>query len=237
MAAADDASSTIVWISLRDAFAALKLALSAYGSETLAEELLVQWIGTGKIPWDCELWEGPNAEWIAGWEEFNSQLKFRRLAVASPAWRKGDPEWFLRANLEINFQESKARDTAIGGAKASGIKISHTHSLACLDTLAPQPAKPLERKAPEQTTPAEREKMGPDEWQAWARKEYPQQRNEKPIAYLPRLHGLMQKADNVTEVWIFPTFRRRYDDAVKAEKAGRQAVQKARNAHKRPPTD
>jgi len=91
MAAADDASSTIVWISWRDAFNALKLAVAAYGSEALAEELLVRWVGNGKIPWDCELWEGPNAEWIAGGEEFNSQLKFRRLAVASPAWRKGDP--------------------------------------------------------------------------------------------------------------------------------------------------
>ena len=33
-------------------------------------------------------------------------------------------------------------------------------------------------------------------------------RNERPIAYIRRLHGLMQKADNVTEVWGYKTFRR-----------------------------
>ena len=82
MAAADDASSTTDWISLRDAFAALKLALSAYGSETLPEELLVEWIGTGKIPWDCELWN-TYPEWIAGWEEFNN----REMKTSTPSCR------------------------------------------------------------------------------------------------------------------------------------------------------
>ena len=158
MAAAGAKSSTIVWISLRNAFAALKIALSAYGSETLPEELLVQWIGTEKIPWDCELWEGPNAEWIAMWEETNSQLKTRRLAVASPAWRKGDPEWFLRANLEINFQESKVRDTAIGGAKASGIKLSHTHFLVS-DVLTPSCGA---RRSREDASPVD--EMGSHTW-------------------------------------------------------------------------
>ena len=80
-------------------------------------------------------------------------------------------------------------------------------------------------ETPEQTKPAEREKMEPKIWLAWARKKYPQQRNERPTAYIRRLHGLMQKADNVTEVWTFETFRVRYYEAVKAD---RQTVQKAR---------
>ena len=34
--------------------------------------------------------------------------------------------------------------------------------------------------------------MAPPVWLAWARKEYPQQRNERPTPYIRRLHGLMQ---------------------------------------------
>ena len=52
--------------------------------------------------------------------------------------------------------------------------------------------------------------MVPARWLAWARKEYPKQQNEGPSAHILRLHGLMQKADNVTEVWTFGDFRRRY---------------------------
>ena len=71
-------------------------------------------------------------------------------------------------------------------------------------------------EAPRQTKPAEL--LGPGDWQAWARKEYPQQRNERPTRYIRRLHGLMQKADNVTEAWESETFRVRYYEAVKAER-------------------
>ena len=80
---------------------------------------------------------------------------------------------------------------------------------------------------PEQTRPAERELLEPKAWLAWARKEYPKQRNERPTPYIRRLHGLMQKADNVTEPWKSETFRIRYYEAVKAEQ---QAVQKERKS-------
>ena len=52
--------------------------------------------------------------------------------------------------------------------------------------------------------------MEPKVWLAWALKEYPLQPGEQPGVYTRRLHGLMQKADNVTEVWEFGNLRRRY---------------------------
>jgi hypothetical protein len=61
----------------------------------------------------------------------------------------------------------------------------------------PLSGKPLEPSAvevlPEPTRPAEPESLEPKAWLAWARKEYPQQRNERPGAYIRRLLGLMQK--------------------------------------------
>jgi hypothetical protein len=93
----------------------------------------------------------------------------------------------------------------------------------------------VENPEPEQTRPAEPEpKKEPKAWQHWAREKYPKEQNERPIPYIQRLHCLMQKADNVTEVWGFKTFRRRYYEAVKAErqaaKAKRQAAQKERKS-------
>ena len=70
-------------------------------------------------------------------------------------------------------------------------------------------------------------KKEPKAWLAWALKEYPQQRNERPTPYISRLHGLMQKADNVTGVWKPKTFRVRYYEAVKIDQ---QAVQKMRKS-------
>ena len=67
----------------------------------------------------------------------------------------------------------------------------------------------------------------PEDWLVWAIKKYPKQRNERPTSYIRRLHGLMEKADNVTYVWKYETFRIRYYEAVKAE---RQAVQKKRKS-------
>ena len=107
---------------------------------------------------------------------------------------------------------------------ALGIKVSR----APPSSAVPDEADAAKREeTPEQAKPAEREKMGPTKWLAWARKEYPQQRNERPTPYIRRLHGLMEKTDNVTEVWTFKTFRVRYYEAVKADQ---QTVQKARKS-------
>jgi hypothetical protein len=81
---------------------------------------------------------------------------------------------------------------------------------------------------PEQPTRPAEPKMEPKDWLVWARKEYPQPRKQRPTAYIRRLHEEMKTADNVTEVWPFETFRVRYYESVKADKAGQQTVQKAR---------
>jgi hypothetical protein len=87
----------------------------------------------------------------------------------------------------------------------------------------PKPPEPERVEALAPAKPAEREMLEPLAWQAWARNEYPKERNERSIAYIRRLYGEMKKADNVTEAWEFANFRRRYFEAVKAE-----AVQKQR---------
>jgi hypothetical protein len=85
----------------------------------------------------------------------------------------------------------------------------------------------VEKSEPEQTGPAEPERLEKKAWLAWALKEYPKRQNEPQTSYIRRLHGLMEKADNVTAPWKYKTFRIRYYDAVKAE---RQAVQKERKS-------
>jgi hypothetical protein len=81
---------------------------------------------------------------------------------------------------------------------------------------------------PEQTRPTERELLEPKAWLDRARKEYPKQRNERPTAYIRRLHGLMQKADNVTKPWkAESTVRVRYYEALKTDQ---QTVQKKRKS-------
>jgi hypothetical protein len=88
-----------------------------------------------------------------------------------------------------------------------------------------------EKPEPEQTRSVEPEllepKKVPEDWLVWAIKKYPKQRNERPTSYICHLHGLMEKADNVTYAWKYETFRIRYYEAVKAE---RQAVQKKRKS-------
>ena len=68
-------------------------------------------------------------------------------------------------------------------------------------------------------------KKTPKRWLDWALTEYPKQQDEGSTAYIRRLHGLMMEADNVTNVWEYPTFRVRYYNAVRP-----RAVQKTRRS-------
>jgi hypothetical protein len=86
-----------------------------------------------------------------------------------------------------------------------------------------QDAAPTPGPEPEQPRPVEPERLEQKAWLAWALKEFPKLRKERSTPYISRLHGLMQTADNVTEVWEFKTFRVRYYEAVKTDQ---QAVQK-----------
>ena len=75
MAKADDTSSTIDWIWLREALA---LAFAALGSWVLAKEQLTEWLAAGKLPWSCMSWRGLNAEGLA--EKRREKLDAERLA-------------------------------------------------------------------------------------------------------------------------------------------------------------
>src|SRR5215510_5838825 len=129
MAKAKAISSTPDQIWLREA---LNLAIPALGSEKLAKELLLEWMAAGKLPWSCLSWQAPHAQWIAMLEQLNSQLKFRRLPVASPADHEGDPQFWRTPGLIVDWEENEARDNALGGARASGIRLSRAHLLTLL---------------------------------------------------------------------------------------------------------
>ena len=192
MATADDAPTTD-WIWLREA---QELAAKRLGSKAGAEKRLQEWLATDdrKLPWIAEVWEAPT-EADAG----------RRRAHPSTTYYNGEPRFMAVA--EINWEDSSACEASYlpDGAQAWGIRVSPTHLVALL------PTELREREeTPEPIKPTGRERMVPARWLAWARKEYPKQQNEGPSAHILRLHGLMQKADNVTEVWTFGDFRRRY---------------------------
>jgi hypothetical protein len=105
MAKADDRTST-KQISLGDARA---LVVGAYGSSRLAEELFVKWLGEGRVRWSCMMLRGGSDTELAG-----------------------DPA-FWRASLEINWEESSAREMYVaGGVEAYGIKVSREDVLALL---------------------------------------------------------------------------------------------------------
>jgi hypothetical protein len=99
-----------------------------------------------------------------------------------------------------------------------------------LDSVVKEIAPPTTGQVenPKQTRPTERELLEPKAWLDRALKEHPKQRNERPTAYIRRLHGLMQKADNVTKPWKGEsTFRVRYYEALKTDQ---QTVQKKRKS-------
>jgi hypothetical protein len=214
MAKADDTISTS-WPWLRDALA---LAKAAFGSEALAKARLTEWLAAGKLPWRCMSWSGLDAEGIA---KLRQELRADGIMLLAPsaAYCEGDSQFWEAASLLIDWEDSTACESGLvtDGAQALGIEVSQAH----LRTLLPK--RSLNEDA--QTMPAEQEVLEPKAWLAWARKEYPQQRNERPSSYIRRLHGLMQKAGNVTEAWKSErTLRVRYYEAVKAE----ETVQKER---------
>ena len=138
MAKANDKSSTIDWIWLRDALA---LSVKALGSVALAKELLRKWLAAGKLPWSCTSWKGLDAEGIA-WLEQESRVGILSgkilFLIPSTAYHQGDPQFWL-ASLTIDWEDNLAGENAVEGAKASGVKVSRNHLLALL------PEEPRER--------------------------------------------------------------------------------------------
>jgi hypothetical protein len=98
MAKADDGVS----ISLRDAKA---LLVSGYGSAQLAEELLVEELATGRMPW-----------------------KYKIARDNSPT---SDRE-FWRFGPKVDYEESSARTMYVPGPSYYGITVSRAHVVALL---------------------------------------------------------------------------------------------------------
>ena len=80
MAKANDKSSTIDWIWLRDALALAVPALRVGGTGERAAE---EWLAAGELPWSCMSWEGLDAEGIARLEQEN------RVSIVGPHYSIG----------------------------------------------------------------------------------------------------------------------------------------------------
>jgi hypothetical protein len=111
MAEAD--GDTTTWILLRDAKA---LVINAYGSSELAEKLLVEWLGEGRVRWTCRYLKGDHST--------------------------GDRRFWLQI-LNINWEEGSALDVCMiegpgPASSAYGILVSRE------DTLALLPGEPSE---------------------------------------------------------------------------------------------
>jgi hypothetical protein len=137
MAKAVSSSSTIDWPWLHDA---LVLATKAFGSEVLAKERVREWMASGRLPWTCMSFKGPDADDIARLQE-EERGSIVGYILPSAAYHNGDPA-FWRADLNIWWGENEnaAREKSMFGARALGIKVSRTHLAALL------PSEPRENE-------------------------------------------------------------------------------------------
>ena len=142
MAEADDTSSTIDWIWLRDA---LGLAAALLGSVALAKEQLREWLAAGKLPWSCTRWEGLDAEGLAEKKRQKLDAEGRAeksreqgngiggiiYSLPSAAYCSGDPR-FWSATLWIDWEANDADERRRHGARAFGVRVSRAHLRALL---------------------------------------------------------------------------------------------------------
>jgi hypothetical protein len=217
MAKANDKSTIIDWIWLHDA---LLLATKCFGSAALAKAMLTEWLAAGKLPWSCMAWHPLDVEGLEEREDKARELGMF-LRDIPPACREGEPE-FWRSDHTTRWEDNIAHQNSVVGAGALGIKVSREHFVALLPE---DQRKCVVEQAPTMTST--RELLEPKAWLAWACEKYPKRQNERATPYVRRLHGLMQTADNVTQVWTFETFRVRYYEAVKTDQP---AVLKKRNS-------
>lgn len=203
MAKADDTSSTIDWISLREA---MDLAAERLWSKELAKKRLVELLAAGKVPWSCMSWKGLDAKSLAEMRREGRDSKGATVVNLPPAAHcPGDPG-FWNSKLKIDWEDNGAHEVCSCGAEALGIRVSRKHLLALL------PEEPRKRaEAPRQIEPAERYSIAPKDWLSVVRKDQPRQENEPLVAYANRLLALMQEA-NVAKVWSFKTLLRRLHD-------------------------
>src|SRR5215469_61140 len=101
MAKADNSSSIIDWIWLRDALA---LAEARFGSTVLAKERLIKWLAAGELPWSCMSFDALDAEGIARLDRENEESIVLHI-IPSAVLHEGRSD-FWRANLNIWWEEN-----------------------------------------------------------------------------------------------------------------------------------
>jgi hypothetical protein len=199
---------------------ALGLAVRALGTEDLAEQQLVEWLGAGDLPWSCRKWKGPDAEDIASFaagklpRSETKELDAEDIAKAeqelfgeytihtfpSVAYHEGDPRFF-RARPQIDCKKNTAWERGVtGGAKASGIRVSRTRLLALLPAGAGGlPLLPADN--PSEGSDADDEVRSLKAWVSAAQLAHPKKTGEGISAYARRLYGLMPKRMRSAHVW------------------------------------
>jgi hypothetical protein len=110
------------------------LVIRAYEAAQLAERLLVEWLGEGRVRWSCKRLEGPHVSDLAALAARKREAAAVGLFFfdAYAAYSEGDPA-FWRTGLEINWEEGWASEMyVVGGTSAYGIRVVREDVLALL---------------------------------------------------------------------------------------------------------
>jgi hypothetical protein len=135
-------NTTTSWIPLREAKA---LVVKAYEASQLAERLLKDWLGEERVRWSCKLFEPARVSELASFQRECAAGGVVHF-VAKTAYSEGDPA-FWRTSLEINWEESSAREMYVmGGTRAYGIRVAREDVLALLPEEPSEIAPPLMRQ-------------------------------------------------------------------------------------------
>jgi hypothetical protein len=133
--ASSNATTTRIWLS-----EARELVVEAKGSGHLAERLLVEWLGEGKVRWSCKLFEGPSASDLPARQREAARGAVRWIAP-NVAYSDGDPA-FWRIPPKIDWEENSAHEPyVVGGARAEGIEVALEDVLALLPEEPGRPGK------------------------------------------------------------------------------------------------
>ena len=124
--AGDDTTTTRIPL-----FEARALVVKAYGAVGLAEGLLKEWLGEGRVRWSCKLFKPARVSDLAALQR-ECAAGGVVLFVAKTAYSEGDPA-FWRTSLKINWEESSARERYVtGGTEVYGITVVREDVLALL---------------------------------------------------------------------------------------------------------
>jgi hypothetical protein len=121
--------ATTTPISLLEAWA---LVVKVYGAVHLAEKLLKEWLGDGRVRWSCKLFVAARVSDLATQRRESEAVGLSPL-VADVAYSAGDAAFWRDISLEINWEENWAKEMYVaGGNKAYGISVVREDVLALL---------------------------------------------------------------------------------------------------------